>query len=445
MHFVRDYKLEDYILGIEWGGLPAEVQARLKGCFLDLSCALIVGSRSDQFEVGARTAERVYAPGDIAVVGSRRRFGFVGASTVMGHASNAFDIDDGYSMTGIHPGASFIGGVLAAAYEKNISRNDFLAALLAAYETSMRSSHAVIDYYRHSHSSGAFGSIGIAAGVGKIRGLSREELYNALSVADFNATMAPGIISVEYPSMSKDGVPFGAIVGALAVMESMNGFSGGGYILDEDSHRHYLDDLGRDYYVMKLYFKPYPCCRWAQPAIDATRWIMAENGLTPDDIKKITVHSFAKAILLSKIVPTATDEAQYNIAYPVAAAAVHGDFGLEQVRTQAFGDRRVIDMMEKLAYVVDPDMEAQYPARRIARAEAEAVDGRHLVSPPFEPRGEASERVGLDWLTDKFRRFTGSIFSADGQNAVLPMIAGDGDIPLRAIVDEINKPEYWLD
>ena len=313
MRFIKDYKLENYILGTKWGNLPAEVRMRLKGCFLDLSCALIVGSRSDQFKAGMKMAELIYTAGDIAVVGTRKRFGFMGASAAMGHASNAFDIDDGYSMTGIHPGTSFIGGVLAAAYEKNILRNDFLTSLLVSYETSMRSSHAVIDYYRHNHSSGTFGSIGIAAGVGRIYGLTREELYNVLSVADFNATLAPGIISVEHPSMNKDGVPFGVMVGALALMDAMNGFSGAGYILDEEAHRHYLEDLGSDHYVMKLYFKPYPCCRWAQPTIDATKWMMAENSLTPGDIKQITVRSFAKAILLSKNVPATTDEAQYNI------------------------------------------------------------------------------------------------------------------------------------
>lgn len=444
MHFVKDYKLENYILNIKWDDLPAEVQTRLKGCFLDLSCALIVGSRSDQFKVGMKMAEQIYNAGDVAVVGTQKRFGFMGASAAMGHASNAFDIDDGYSMTGIHPGTSFVGGVLAAAYEKNISRNDFLTSLLVSYETSMRSSHAVIDYYQHNHSSGTFGSIGIAAGVGKIYGLSKEDLYNALSVADFNATLAPGLISVEYPSMNKDGVPFGVMVGALALMDSMNGFSGNGYILTEDTYRHYLEDLGSDYYVMKLYFKPYPCCRWAQPAIDAIKWIITENRLTPDDIKQIAVYSFSKAILLSKSVPNTTDEAQYNIAYPVAAAAVHGDFGLEQVRPEAFGDRQVIGMMDKLTYTVDPDMEAQYPARRIARAEVDTVNGRHLISPEFEPRGEASENIALDWLTDKFRRFTGSTFSAVGQDAVLPMITGGDNVPIRAIVDEINKPEYWL-
>ncbi len=443
MHFVRDYRLENYILDTEWGDLPAEVRTRLKGCFLDLVCALIVGSRSDQFKAGMKMADQVYAAGDIAVVGTQKRFGVVGAATVMGHSSNAFDIDDGYSMTAIHPGTSFIGGVLAVAYEKNILRNDFLTALLVAYETSMRSSHAVIDHYEYSHSSGTFGSIGIVAGAGKICGLTREELNNALSVADFNATMAPGIISVEYPSMNKDGVPFGVMVGALALMDSMNGFTGNGYLLEEDRYRHYLEDLGRDYYVMKLYFKPYPCCRWAQPAIDAAKWAMAEYHLTPDDIKRMTVHSFARAIQLSKILPVATDEAQYNIAYPVAAAVVHGDFGLEQVRSEAFGDRRVVDMMGKLAYAVDPDMEASYPARRIARVEVDTMDGRHLISPAFEPRGEASENIGLNWLADKFRAFTRSIFSATGQDAVLAMITGDADVPLRVIVDEINKPEYW--
>lgn len=51
---------------------------RLKGCFLDLIGAMIIGSKSDQFAVGLRLAETIYGKGDIPTIGSDKTFGFMG-------------------------------------------------------------------------------------------------------------------------------------------------------------------------------------------------------------------------------------------------------------------------------------------------------------------------------------------------------------------------------
>jgi 2-methylcitrate dehydratase PrpD len=45
MKFETTYKLEDFILNTRWEDLPDEVQQRVKGCFLDLMGALLIGSR----------------------------------------------------------------------------------------------------------------------------------------------------------------------------------------------------------------------------------------------------------------------------------------------------------------------------------------------------------------------------------------------------------------
>ena len=58
----------------------------------------------------------------------------------------------------------------------------------------------------------------------------------------------------------------------------------------------------------------------------------------------MTVHTFDSAAQLSKIVPHETDEAQYNIAYPVAAAIIHGDVGYRQINNRAIGNPRVLDL-----------------------------------------------------------------------------------------------------
>jgi len=443
LKFTTDYRLENFILNTRWDDLPPEVQQRIRGCFIDLMGALIIGSRSEQFKAGLRLAQTLYGKGEIPVIGSEQRFNFMGAACAMGHSSNAYDIDDGHNLIRAHPGTSFVGAVLAAAWEKDLTRNEFLTALLVAYETTIRSGAAIMDYYQYAHSSGTFGAVGTAAGVGRVYGFSREQLNNVLSIAEFNAPLVPGIRSVEYPSMNKDGVPFGVMIGALAIMESLCGFEGNKNLLEAEEYRHYLDDLGQHYQVMELYFKPYTCCRWAHPAIDACIGLMEQHGLTPEDIERVTIHTFHRATLLSKIVPKTVDEAQYNIAYPVAAALVYGDFGYAQVRQESLGDPRVVAMMDRLHFAVDEALDARFPARRICRAEIVTKDGKTYLSPECEPRGEACENIDTSWLADKFRRITGPVFTAAGQDALLSMILQKEDIPVRTIVAESNKAAYW--
>ena len=128
MKFTTTYKLENYILETHWSDLPHEVRTRTRGCLIDLMGALISGSMSEQFRVGLTSAERMYGTGNVAVVGSKKRFNFMGAATAMGHSSNAYDIDDGHNLTRSHPGTSFIGALLAEAYEKDMSLKELFEA-----------------------------------------------------------------------------------------------------------------------------------------------------------------------------------------------------------------------------------------------------------------------------------------------------------------------------
>ena len=267
-------------------------------------------------------------------------------------------------------------------------------------------------------------------------------MNHLLSVAEFNAPLVPGIRSVEYPSMNKDGVPFGAMIGALAVQAVKCGFEGNKNLLEAEEYTHYLDDLGEKYEIMQLYFKPYTCCRWAHPVIDACIGLLRQYGLKSENIAHVTVQTFHRATLLSKIVPKTVDEAQYNIAYPVAAALIYQDFGYAQVRQESLGDPKVVDMMEKLSFETDPALDAQFPARRICRVKLETTDGKCYISDLCEPRGEACESIGYDWLADKFRRITDPVLTADAQETLIARIAAREDMPLRGIIDAVNKPQY---
>lgn len=439
MHFKTDYKLENFILNTTWEELPEEVQIRARVCFIDLMGALLIGSLSQQFETGKKLAGTIFKPGEIAVIGSKECFDFMGAAAAMGHSSNAYDIDDGHNIIRAHPGTSFIGGILAAAYEKNISYKELLTTLVTAYETTIRMGQAIMDYYEFAHSSGSFGAVGTAAGLGRIYGFTKEQMNNVLSVAEFNAPLVPGIRSVEYPSMNKDGVPFGVMIGSLAVMETLCGFTGNKNLLEADEYKHYLDDLNKNYEIMNLYFKPYTCCRWAHPAIDSCLEVMNNNGISHNDIKSVTIHTFKRATMLSKIVPKTADEAQYNIAYPVAAAIVTGDFGLKQITSEAFKSPEIISMMNKLNFKLDSKIDEQFPQRRICRAEITTNNGDKFISSECEPRGEAHENIGIDWIGEKFKRITAPVITLDFQNYILEIMEKELAYSVVRLVDEINS------
>jgi 2-methylcitrate dehydratase PrpD len=439
MQFITDYLLEEYILGSEWDDFPAQVQDRSLVCAVDLTMALLLGSRGKQHEVGARLAEEIYKGGDVPIVGSGNRSSFLGAAVAMSHASNSFDIDDGHNMIRGHPGTSFVGGVLAAALDRGITYREYLAALVVSYEVTIRWALAMQKFYNFMHSTGTYGAFGTAAGVGRIFRLDRGVLNNALSIADFHAPLTPVMRAVEYPSMNKDGVPFGTMVGAMAVLEAMAGYQGKTHLLEMPEYRYLLDSLGSEYEIMNLYFKPYTCCRWAHQPITACLALMKQHDFPAERIEKVTVHTFDAASRLSKIVPGATDEAQYNIAYPVAAALVHGDVGYLQIRDEALGDTRVLDMMRRLEFVVDPDVEKRFPKERLAWVEIELSDGQVLRSDLFTAPGEAADNVDLPWITEKFMRITSPLLSGKKQKEILKLLSDPGDIPVRFIVDEINK------
>ena len=436
MLFTTDYKLDNFLLETRWEDLPAQVQKRLRGCMLDLLGALVAGSGSEQFRVGVRLAKRLFKDGDIAAIGTVETFSATGAATAMGHSSNAYDIDDGHNIIRAHPGTSFIGGLLAAGYEKDIDAKDFLTALYVAYEATIRMGAAIMDYYQFAHSSGTFGAVGVVAGAGRIYGFTKEQMNNALSVSEFNAPLVPGIRSVEYPSMNKDGVPFGVMVGQLALEATQCGFTGNKNLLEAEEFAHYLDDLGTKHEVMDLYFKPYPCCRWGHPAIDACLAVMQDNDVKPEDIEQVIVETFFKATQLSKDIPSCADEAQYNIAYPVASSIVNGGFSIAQVEETS--DPKVHAMMEKLTFQCDPELDAQFPAKRLCRVRMILKDGRTVVSGVHEPRGEAFENIGYDWLVEKFLRITGHKLTRDQQNELIADLQND-NWTVRELIRKVNN------
>ena len=439
MRFDQIFRAEEFALSLAWDLLPGHVQKRARMCGVDLMGALLLGSRSKQFEIGARLAEQLGLEGSIALPGlPGQTFNLLGATLALGHASNAYDVDDGFNLAKGHPGASFAPAALAASLEQDLRYTEYLAVLVACYELAMRWALAMQDHYGYLHSTGAYGAFGCALAIGKARGFSAERLNAALSAADFHAPLVPVMRSVEHPSMNKDGVPYGAFVGAMASLEAQAGATAKTHLLEMPEYAGHLESLGRRWYIEELYFKPYACCRWAHQPIRACLELVREHAFGHRDIRRIGVHTFEAATRLAKQPPTETNEAQYNIAYPIAAALVHGDVGYEQVKDEALGDVRVLRLMECMDFHIDGALEERFPEERLAWVEIELQDGTKLRSGVCAAAGEAGDpNVNMAWICDKFARLCASLLPHDTIDGILATLR-DEDPPVREVVGAIN-------
>lgn len=320
-----------------------------------------------------------------------------------------------------------------------LQQGPFCCVTSVCYELSIRWALAMQDHYKFLHSTGAYGAFGTAAGIGRLYGFDERQLNNALSIADFHAPMTPVMRAVEYPSMNKDGVPFGALVGTMAALETLCGETGRTHLLELPEYEKYLDDLGSSYRIMELYFKPYTCCRWAHQPILACQTLMKRHGFDHTKVAHVKVNTFLSAARLSKIRPHGTDEAQYNIAWPVASALVFGDVGFQQVREEALNNQAVLDMMDRLEFAVDPEMDKEFPARRLAWVEITLNDGTAYCSDVYEAPGEPEDKeLNLKWIGEKFKRITASMLTTGDQEKLLAVMMTGMNIPVREIVAKIN-------
>jgi 2-methylcitrate dehydratase PrpD len=314
-----------FALGIRWQDLPPEVRHQTKRCFLDTLGALLAGTQTPVGRMMAQVAADQYGGSDATILVDGRKVSAAGAALANGFAANALDIDDGYRMVKGHPGACALPPMLAAAeMVSHCSGEQFLTGLAVAYEIGIRAGlirHATCDTY---HSSGSWGAVAGAAAAGRLIGLTPDQLFHAMGCAEYHAPIAPMMKGIDTPSMGKDSIGWGCMVGVMSACMARDGFTGITPLFDDTPDAGWVDSLGRCWEILNLYVKPYAACRWGQPAAAGALSIIRKNRIDPDRIESIRVRTFAEAARLPQVHPKTTEDAQYSLAFPVAAVILDG-------------------------------------------------------------------------------------------------------------------------
>lgn len=431
--------LLDFIQDTRWETMPKDVQQQAKKCFLDLAGVLSAGAKNNSAKKAALYVSQNYPAENCTVLSTGEKSNLIGAALANGMAANALDMDDGYSLLRGHPGSGFFGALLTATEECNCTYGDVLAALVVAYEVSIREGYAIRHFYGWDHSSGSYSAFGTAAAVGKLFGLDNEKMEMALSIADFIMPVIPAKRSCYVPSMNKDGIYYGQHVGTQAVKMAMSGITGRNPVLLDDEYTKYISTLGKKYYIFDLYIKFYSCCRWAHSPIGALADLMDKYSFEADDVEWIDVFSFGNAGTLYMKAPTCEDEAQYNIKYPIASQLLFGNCGPLESSTTKMLDSRIPKAIEKIRFHHEPEYDKVFPGKRLSRVEVTLKDGQVLKSGAREPKGDRNADVSIKDICKKIHDINDLYAPAEMTEKMIQVILNTSSSARFSIVLESIK------
>ncbi|MDH4865417.1 MmgE/PrpD family protein [Alcaligenes nematophilus] len=409
---------------------PAEVLTHAKRCLTDLLATLASGSETELSSIIKTFASASFGAGGEHVAFSLNgnvRLSPAGAALVDAMTIDSMDAHDGHALTKGHVGCAVVAALASSVQQGGWTPDgrEFLTLLAAGYEIGTRAGialHATADDY---HSSGAWNAITCAALVGHTLGLSEVQFTEALGIAEYHGPRSQLMRDVDFPTMVKDGSGWGAMAGVSAAHLAKLGFTGAPALLVmADNVQKYWSDLGHNWRIFEQYFKPYPVCRWAHPAIDAALALKKSHQLKPSDIKQVRVQTFHTATRLSQVPPQTTDQAQYATCYPLAVALCHDGVHPRQIMESQLTNPQVLEVFNKIVVAEEPEFTKRFPAERLATLEVLCHDGTILTSGPQVAKGDPKNPLSDSDLTDKYFDLTTPVWGEERARKIYDLVQG---------------------
>jgi len=421
-----------FIACASWDQLPDDVRHVAHLALLDTLGATLVGTLTPVSHIASDFAAETW-PGDEATIFLQgRRAAPAGAAFANGYAANGIDIDDCGFYTKGHPGVQIIPTALALAEAHALSGADTLTGIVIGYEIAHRAGriwHATHDVYQ---ACGSWGSVACAAVAARLTGLNEEQIGHALGIADYHAPNLPMMRDIDNPAMVKHGIGWGAMNGILSAQLAARGFTGIPSLFGLEEYQDWVTDVGHHYVMADgLAWKRYACCAWDHAAILGADQLMREHGFKAEDVAAVRVETFHETVRLGTELPATTEEAQFNLAWPLAAYIVDGVIGPNQILEPALEREDIRDLAKRIEVVEAEELNELYhlacqgdPRGKYAsKVIVDLHNGRTLETAQVEGEINFPQRTWDDEsLEDKFRWLTGHVIEEDRIDALIDMI-----------------------
>ncbi len=422
----------DFAAKLRYEDIPKPMLALLRRSFLDTMGVAAIGQSTEMSAITRRTARAVFGAGGAG--GARMlmdggRVSPVGAAMAGAFTIDSIDAHDGTTPNKGHVGSAVFPAVLAVADTLvqaggKVAGQDLAVWLAIGYEVASRAGQAQHATCADYHTSGSWTAVGVAAAVMRMLGGTADQIRQAAGIAEFHGPRSQMMRCIDFPTMVRDGVGWGAPSGVTAAYLALEGFTGAPALTCEGADAApFWEGLGEDWLtVAHTHYKPYPCCRWAHPAIDAVRQMMAAGGLHHSDIVRVEIRTFHYATRLAGHEPKTLDEFSYAIAFPVATMIVRGQIGPAELRPETLQDADILRVSRATELIDDAELTARSVAQRWAQVSLVLSDGRRVEDAARTPRGDVDAPLSDAEISAKFHLFADEALG-QGRAARLEVLA----------------------
>ena len=357
----------------------------------------------------ARSAERT-----ASVLGTDIETSVEDAAFANGGLIRYLDWNDTYlSKEPGHPSDN-LGAVLTVCEAYDLTGRDALLGTVLAYELHCQLCNAAslrADGFDHVN----YGLVSATLAAGKLAGLSRDELVQAVNVA-VNGHVAlrqarAGELT-EWKGLAFGNVCRNAVVAIDLAREGIRGphpiFEGEFGFFNQLSGEFDLDPetFGEDgYKITETYVKYYPVEYHAQAAVNCVFSIMERADFEWEEIERIKNETYEAAVSIivdeEKWRPETRETADHSMPYCIARAFIDGEMGLSQFAPEKLTDSDVRSLMDRIDVVENEQYTAVYGEKFPHEMTVEVSGATYTESVDF-PKGHYRNPLSETELVDKF-------------------------------------------
>ncbi|MFC3068883.1 MmgE/PrpD family protein [Phenylobacterium soli] len=365
-------RIAEHVAGARFEALPAAAVEATKRSLLDALGVTLGASRMGEGCQAFVDLARSAGAGrpESTILGFGDKVAAPLAALANGAMAHALDYEDAYDEAPLHPNAIAVPAVLAEAEAMGgVPGARLLTALAVGCDLTCRmglaltSDPADFGWYPPP----ILGAYGATAAVAHLRGLSADQVLDALSLTLCQAT-TPGEIKYS-PGSTVRAVrdAFGAqaavqsvrlaaagIKGFEAPLEGRAGFfelyARGGY-----DPAVLTDGLGERFLSERVSFKVWPSCRGTHAYIEAALGLMAAHGFGADEVAAVDlgigpIQRMLVEPAAQKRAPVSPINAKFSLPYTVACALVRGRVGLDDFGPESLADPAILAMAGRVSW-----------------------------------------------------------------------------------------------
>ncbi|MFN8636960.1 MAG: MmgE/PrpD family protein [Chloroflexota bacterium] len=439
--------LARYAAAFSYERVPAEVRDFARGIVLDTLGAMVAAS-SGRYGLRGTLGSFVTQSGgtpESTLFGLGTKSSMVNAALYNGTLGYYCDIEAHHPGAIVHGPAIVVPAALAAAEARGASGEEVLAAVVLGVDVACRVSYAIDPnalYARAFHPTAVCGAFGAAAAVGRIVGLSAEQMANAFGLT---ANQASGLLAwaSDHTEQSRPFNPgLAARNGTTAALLAEAGMGAPQNVLDpaekynvfrawsvQPRPEELLDRLYERFFITELAVKLYACCAFLHPALDGILALLEEQAVAAEDVEAITLrfsHSGRSMIDQNEL---KSHRAQYILPIGLYNQRVVLDDILFEPR-----DTRIATLSERVRVVGDDELERFYPDRYPSIVELTTRDGSVASRRVDWPKGYPQNPVSQTDLERKFRDLAATALDGAAIDRLVDLAAGLERLPR---VDEV--------